>query len=207
MDKQTEILSGQGASEALEAGGGKYELALVHNMVGGFAERIRDRTRKVTGDRHYEGYDKDWQKECDEVQQDVDAMKAQENIFVVTENGKPVGMASVKKIGNDPNTGREVWEIIQVSVLEWAEGRSHSARLITAAIEGVRQRNPFADVLIATSNDAIAHVCGRMGVPRIPIEHLYQIKHGTMDVTPFREEMEQARTHAKDYLLPAERKF
>lgn len=204
MERKTEILSGQGASEALDGEGGKHELALVHNLVGGFAERIRNRIRKATGHRHYEGYDMDWQKESDTVLQDVDVMKARGDTFVVTENGKPVGMASIKKIGNDPNTGREVWEIIRVSVLEEAAGRSYSARLMSTAIEGVRQRNPAADVLIATSNDAIVHVCERSGFSRIPIEHLYQIKHGTMDVAPFREEMEQARPFAKDYLIPAE---
>ncbi len=138
--------------------------------------------------------------ECAAVKKSVNTMKERGDTIVLTENGIPSGMANIKKI-EQQNHERDVWEIIRISVLRDARGRHYGSRLVRAAVDAIRKKDANADILIGTSDLAIAKICDRLGFQGIPIERYYQITKG--DMTPYLKEIEQARVYAKDFLLPA----
>ncbi|MDO8648951.1 MAG: GNAT family N-acetyltransferase [Candidatus Peregrinibacteria bacterium] len=193
-----QFLSGEEASEALNREEGKYTLALTHNLVGGFA----DDYRRVTDNSP--DAEIDWQPCVEHCLKSVENLKREGNIFVVLQDGKPVGMQGYKYAGQDPTTGQGVYELAHGSILEEAEGRGYLKKLVSLTLQNIREKHGCVHVIFGSSNKNFAEkLASRFHFEPMSLERLYQIDHSKMDVSEYTQEIETKRKNGITfYLLP-----
>jgi GNAT superfamily N-acetyltransferase len=162
---------------------------LVQALISGYGEAYRDRMDELLP----------W------ARGNVTELAEQGKMFVAISGDKRVGMSGIdqiidettQKAGTNPATGREVWKVVRVAVLEEARGGGIGPRLIRRAMEEVWRRNPNAEILLSTENPGLVKKLDRWGFPHIEVEDMYKIYGRKVS-----EEQLKKERHISVYLVP-----
>lgn len=175
------IVEGGEAETALQLEGGAHTVELVTNLVRGIAAAQRKNIKSVFEQSDVLAQQNE-QKQIDWNLTSVTTLAAQGNMIVALQDGKPVGMAGMDRAGIDPNTQREVWKVVRLSVLPEARGHKLSSQLIRTVIQRIREQHPGADILITTEDhELLAPTLDRWKIPRTTVERMLQIRYNDMD--------------------------
>jgi len=192
------ILSGKEAADALDSEEGKYALELTRNLIGGFQSDCRNLMGPSAE------AEIDWEPIQERYSKSVDGIKDKGHMLVITHDEKPVGMQGYKRIGTDPNTGREVIELSHGSILEEARGQGYIKELANIAIEQIVENFDDVDIVFGSINLEFAELLASgLQFDPISLEHYYQIQHSTEDISAFTEEIENKRNTVQYYLMSA----